>query len=350
MLKQVPPLTNIQSSLDVNEPPLNHFLRYRPRRNRLSPSIRSLVQENHLHPSQLVAPLFVLEGENRRESISSMPGIFRYSVDLLISEVVKLYELGIRAVDLFAYVPKDKKDPWGTEACQPNNLLHRAITTLKREIPELCIMVDIALDPYTDHGHDGILNDQGYVDNDRTLTALGKMSLIASQAGADIIAPSDMMDGRVAYIRTLLDRSGYINVGILSYAAKYASSFYGPFREALHSSPKHGDKKNYQMNPANIREALLESQLDISEGADMLLIKPALPYLDVIAKVRAITHLPIAAYHVSGEYAMVMAADQNGWLNADNVFMESLQSIQRAGANFILTYAAERVAKLLQTS
>lgn len=323
------------------------FLRQRPRRNRRTAALRAIVQETHLHPSHFICPFFVLDGVKRQEAIPSMPGVFRYSVDLLVDEVIKLYQLGIRGVDLFAYVPKEKKDPKGSEALRPGNLLQQALFCLKREIPDMCVMVDVALDPFTDHGHDGILEGSGLVDNDETLVALGQMSLLAAQAGADIVAPSDMMDGRVAYIRSVLDHAGFSHVGILSYTAKYASAFYGPFREALSSAPTHGDKKHYQMNPANVREALLECALDASEGADMLLIKPALPYLDVITKIREATSLPIGAYHVSGEYAMVMAAAQNGWIDADKVFLESMMSIKRAGADFIFTYDAGRLAKLL---
>jgi porphobilinogen synthase len=332
---------------DLTTTSVQDFLRQRPRRNRRTAALRSIVQETHVQPCNLICPFFILEGVKRQEAIHSMPGVFRYSVDLLIDEVIKLYNLGIRGIDLFTYVPKERKDSKGSEATRPGNLLQEALFCLKREIPDMCVMVDVALDPFTDHGHDGILDGDGFVANDETLVALGQMSLLAAQAGADIVAPSDMMDGRVAYIRTLLDRAGFSHVGILSYTAKYASSFYGPFREALASAPTKGDKKNYQMNPANIREALLECALDVSEGADMLLIKPALPYLDVITKIRQATSLPIGAYHVSGEYAMVMAAAQNGWIDADKVFLESMMSIKRAGADFILTYAAERVAKLL---
>jgi len=319
----------------------------RPRRNRKSVAIRSLVQETHLHPSHLVAPLFVLEGENQKQTIPSMPGVYRQSVDLLVKEVKELYTLGIRAIGLFPVIPVEKKDSWGTEATHQGNLLQQAIVTLKREIPEMCIMVDVALDPYTDHGHDGLVNEKGEIINDETLEILGKMALHAAEAGADVIAPSDMMDGRVAYIRKCLDKAGFTDVSILSYAVKYASAFYEPFRDALHSGLKFGDKKTYQMNPANCREALLESELDELEGADMLLIKPALPYLDVIAKVREQTYLPVGAYQVSGEYAMVMAAAQNGWLDAERAMMECLLSIKRAGADFIFTYSARSIAKQL---
>lgn len=320
-------------------------LQRRPRRNRQTAAIRGLVQETRLHPSQLVSPLFIVEGQAQKQVIASMPGVFRYSLDLLMQEVRQLYQLGIRAVDLFCYVPAEKKDAHGSEAIQSNNLLQQAIRLLKQELPDICVMVDIALDPFTTHGHDGVLNAHGMVDNDATLQILAQMSVLAAEAGADIVAPSDMMDGRVGYIRKALDQEGFQSVGILSYAAKYASAFYGPFREALNSAPKFGDKKHYQMNPANVREALMECQLDELEGADMLLIKPALPYLDVIAKVREMTTIPVGAYHVSGEYAMVMAAAQQGWLDAPRVFEECLLSIKRAGADFILTYAARQVVE-----
>lgn len=322
----------------------------RPRRNRKSAAIRELTQETRLHPSNLVAPLFVLEGDGRQEEIKSMPGINRMSVDLLIREAAELYELGVRAIDLFMYVPAEKKDRYGSEAFRRGNLLQKAIAAVKKQIPEMCVMADIALDPFTDHGHDGLIDDHGNIINDQTVRALADMSLVAAEAGVDVIAPSDMMDGRVGYIRHFLDHHGFAQVSILSYAAKYASALYGPFREALHSAPKFGDKKSYQMNPANVREALLECSLDEWEGADMLMVKPALPYLDVISKVRAQTDLPVAAYHVSGEYAMVMAAGQNGWLNADKVMLEVLLSIKRAGADIILTYAAKSAAKNLRTA
>lgn len=343
----------ITSSFSTNESLflqsyVQQALNRRPRRNRQTSAIRGLVQETHLHASQLVTPLFIVEGNGELQTIASMPGIFRYSLDLLLKEVVALHQLGIRAVDLFCYIPNEKKDVQGSEAIKQGNLLQQAIRLLKQEVPDMCLMVDIALDPFTTHGHDGVVNENGIVDNDATLFVLGQMSILAAEAGADIIAPSDMMDGRVAYIRAALDQAGFSSIGILSYAAKYASAFYGPFREALNSAPKFGDKKGYQMNPANVREAIMECQLDELEGADMLLIKPALPYLDVIAKVREVTTLPIGAYHVSGEYAMVMAAAQNGWLDAKRIFEECLIAIKRAGADFILTYAAKQVAESLK--
>jgi porphobilinogen synthase len=265
----------------------------------------------------------------------------------MIKEAQALFALGVKAVDLFVVVPSEKKDRMGSEALKEGNLLVRAIKALKNALPEMCVMVDIALDPFTDHGHDGLINDRGEIINDPTLETLGKMSLLAAEAGADVVAPSDMMDGRVSYIRSVLDSQGFTDVSIMSYAAKYASAFYGPFRDALHSAPKFGDKKTYQMDPANSREALLECALDELEGADILLIKPALPYLDIVAKVREVTQLPIAAYHVSGEYAMVKAAAQNGWIDGNRVMYESLLSIKRAGADFILTYAAREMSEYL---
>ncbi len=322
-------------------------LMQRPRRNRRTPAIRSLTQETRLHSSQLIAPYFVVEGEGEKQPIASLPGVYRLSIDLLVPDVIEAYALGIRAIDLFPLVPHERKDRYGSEALRQGNLIHRAILALKKEIPEMCVMVDIALDPYTDHGHDGYVDDCGNIINDSTVAELAKMSVLCAEAGADIIAPSDMMDGRVATIRRALDAAGHDQVGILSYAVKFASAFYGPFRDALQSAPKFGDKKTYQMNPANRREAILESLLDEAEGADMLLIKPALPYLDVIMEVKQRTLLPLGAYHVSGEYAMVMAAAQNGWIDADKALYESLISIRRAGADFIFTYAAKRISKYL---
>lgn len=322
-------------------------LLHRPRRNRKLAALSDLVQETRLHPSDLVAPLFVLEDENAKEPINSMPGIYRLGIKPLIKEVKDLYQLGVRAVDLFALVPNERKTPYGDEALRENNLICRSVAALKEEMPDIAVMVDIALDPYTDHGHDGVIDSSGYVLNDETISILCQMSLLAAKAGCDIVSPSDMMDGRVEAIRRCLDESGYQTVGILSYAAKYCSSFYGPFRDALQSAPKFGDKKSYQMNPANVIEAIREAHLDMQEGADMLLVKPALPYLDVLAKIKEEIPLPVGAYHVSGEYAMVMAADEKGWLDADKVLYESLLSIKRAGADFILTYAAKKICQML---
>ncbi len=332
-------MTMTESLLDLSQ---------RLRRNRKSQSIRALVQETHLQPANFVAPLFILEGSGAKQEISSMPGVFRYSIDLLLKEVEELMHLGIRSVDLFPVIAKEKKDAWGSEALREDNLLVLAVSALKKEFPELCVMADIALDPFTDHGHDGLVNENGCVINDETVVALSQMAILTAHAGADIVAPSDMMDGRVGYIRKALDGAGFHDVGILAYAAKYASAFYGPFRDALSSTPKFGDKKGYQMNPANRREALLECLLDEAEGADMLMIKPALAYLDIIVKAREATLLPIGAYHVSGEYAMVKAAAQNGWIDGERAMYECLLSIKRAGADFILTYAAREMSLLLR--
>lgn len=325
--------------------PADVDLSRRMRRNRKSQAIRALVQETRLHPSQFVAPLFAIDGKGVNDPIKSLPGVSRLSIDLLLKEVEEIVSCGVNAIDLFCFVPKEQKDPMGSESKREGNLLCRSIEALKESFPELCVMVDVALDPFTDHGHDGILNAEGDVDNDATLVALGEMCLLAAAAGADVVAPSDMMDGRVGYLRSVLDRGGFDQVSIMSYAAKYASAFYGPFRDALASAPKFGDKKRYQMNPANSREALLECSLDEMEGADMLMIKPALPYLDIVAKLRERTELPIGAYHVSGEYAMVKAAAERGWIDGDRAMHESLLAIRRAGADFIFTYAAKDIAR-----
>lgn len=319
----------------------------RPRRNRLNPAVRSLVQETFLSPSQLIAPLFIQEGEKKKDPIDNFPDVFRLSIDELLREADQLLEVGVNAINLFIYAPVEKKDPLGLEATRQNNLLQQAIRGVKKRFPELLVMADIALDPFTTHGHDGVINEHGYVVNDPTVYQLSEMSLRAAEAGCDIISPSDMMDGRVGYLRKSLDECGFIDVGILSYAAKYCSCLYGPFRNALDSAPKTGDKKSYQMNPANVREALLECKLDEEEGADMLLIKPALTNLDVIAKVREISNLPIGAYQVGGEWAMLKAGVEKGFLNEDRAILETLTCIRRAGADFILTYGAKQAARLL---
>lgn len=326
--------------------PFSLSLVERPRRNRKSAGVRDLLQETHLLAEHLVPCFFVIEGKNKKEEIVSMPGVYRLSLDLLLEEIKTHMALGIKAIDLFPYIPLDQRDPEGSVAFQRHNLILNAISEIKEVYPSLIVMTDIALDPYTSHGHDGLIDDSGYVLNDVTVEKLAAMSILAAEAGADVVAPSDMMDGRVAFIRKELDRKGFENVLILSYAAKYASSLYGPFRDALDSSPKVGDKKGYQLNPANKREALREALLDEKEGADILLVKPALCYLDVIHEIREKTNLPLAAYHVSGEYSMVMAAAEKGWLNAEKVFKEQFLSIRRAGADFILTYAAKQVLKM----
>lgn len=322
------------------------FLHRRPRRNRLLGSVRELVCESRLHPSDLVAPLFVTEGE--KEEVKSMPGVFRLPIDDLLREAEQLQKSGVGVVDLFAVISPDKKDPCGKESANPDGLLQRAVQLLKENFPNLCVMVDVALDPFTSHGHDGILDQRGFVDNDQTLLALGEMVLSVAKSGADFIAPSDMMDGRVGYLRTLLDGHGFDKIGILSYTAKYASAFYGPFRDALSSAPKKGDKKGYQMNPANSKEALIEARLDEEEGADMLLVKPGIAYLDVLAQIKNASNLPVGAYQVSGEYAMIHAAGDRGWIDAEKVMFESLLAFKRAGADFIFSYAAKEVKGLIE--
>lgn len=315
----------------------------RPRRNRKSAAIRSLVEETHLSARDIVAPYFLLDGQQRKEAIPSLPGIDRLSIDFILKEAEALHRLGVPAIALFPVIDPSLKDPLGTYALNEEGVVPRAVRLLKEKIPSLCIITDIALDPFTSHGHDGIIDAEYEVLNDETVAVLAQMALLHAQAGADIVAPSDMMDGRIRAIRETLNGGGYHHTSILSYAAKYASSLYAPFRDALQSQLKSGNKKGYQMNPANVREALREAALDEAEGADMLMVKPALYYLDVISKIKERTHLPICAYHVSGEYAMVMAAHEKGMLDATQVFFEALLSIKRAGADFIFTYAAAQI-------
>jgi porphobilinogen synthase len=300
-----------------------------------------MVQENHLHASDFIFPLFIIDGVNRKTEVNSMPGIFRYSIDHLLREIESCLKLGLRSFDLFPNIEEDLKDRTASESLNENGLYLRAIKEVKQNFPEACIVTDVAMDPYSSDGHDGFA-ENGEIVNDKTLTILGNMAVAHAKAGADIIAPSDMMDGRVQYIREALDQAGFSNVSIMSYTAKYASAFYGPFRDALDSTPKFGDKKSYQMNPANQREALIEGALDTQEGADFLMVKPALAYLDVIKLMKDNFDLPIAAYNVSGEYAMVKAAIQNGWLD-NRAITETLMGIKRAGADVILTYHAKEV-------
>jgi porphobilinogen synthase len=314
----------------------------RPRRNRKSEVIRQMVQETYVSAANLIFPLFIVDGENQKSEVSSMPGIYRYSIDNLLREVESCMELGLRSFDLFPNIDEALKDKYATESYREGSLYLRAISEVKKNFPEACVITDVAMDPYSSDGHDGLVKN-GEVLNDETLEILGKMALAHAVAGADIIAPSDMMDGRVGYIRDVLDVNDFKHVSIMSYTAKYASAFYGPFRDALNSAPKFGDKKSYQMNPANQREALIEADLDEAEGADFLMVKPALPYLDVIKLLKDNTELPIAAYNVSGEYAMVKAAIQKGWLNEQRAITEILTSIRRAGASAILTYHAKEV-------
>ena len=318
----------------------------RPRRNRLTKQMRGLVRETTLTPEHLVYPMFVQEGTGKRTAISSMPGQARLSVDLLVETAATAHALGVAGVALFPALTDELKHPHGKESLNDAGLLQRAVRALKANVPGLLVITDVALDPYSSDGHDGVLLD-GRIDNDITVPLLAQMAVAQARAGADIVAPSDMMDGRVGAIRTALDAAGFTQVGICSYCVKYASAFYGPFREALDSAPRGGDKKTYQMDPANVREALREVRLDEAEGADWLMVKPGLPYADVIRHVRDITALPVAAYQVSGEYAMLKAAAQNGWLDYDSAMMETLLCLRRAGADIIFTYAAIEAAKLL---
>ncbi len=316
----------------------------RPRRNRKSQVIRDMVQETHLQASNFIFPLFIIDGNQKKTEVASMPGIFRYSIDNLLHEVESCLELGLKAFDLFPNIEESLKDKTASESLNEKGLYLRAIKEVKSRFSEACVVTDVAMDPYSSDGHDGLV-ENGEIVNDKTLKILGDMALAQARAGADIIAPSDMMDGRVQYIRETLDAEGFSNVSIMSYTAKYASAFYGPFRDALDSAPKFGDKKTYQMNPANQREALIEGALDVQEGADFLMVKPALAYLDVIKLLKDNFDLPIAAYNVSGEYAMIKAASQNGWLNEEKATVEKLLSIKRAGADVILTYHAKEVLK-----
>jgi len=321
----------------------------RPRRNRQSAAIRNMVQETRLLVSDFILPLFVLEGEGIRSEVLSMPGIHRYSIDLLLEEVADCVALGLTTFALFPNLPESKKDKYATESFNPDGLYLRAVKAIKDRFPDVVVMTDVAMDPYSSDGHDGIV-ENGKIVNDPTLEVLGNMALAQAKAGADIVGPSDMMDGRVGYIRQVLDAGGFHDVAIMAYSAKYASAFYGPFRDALDSAPRFGDKKTYQMNPANSREALIEAELDYTEGADFLMVKPALAYLDVIKLLNDNFDLPIAAYNVSGEYAMIKAAARNGWLDGERAMMESLMAIKRAGANVILTYFAKEAALVLKSA
>ena len=320
------------------------FPQLRLRRLRRMEPLRALVRETRVGVDDLVYPLFVGEGDGLRQEIASMPGIYRYSADMLLGEVEEVAKLGIKAVILFG-IPDDK-DEVGSAAWQPAGVIQQAIRTIKSSFPELLVMTDVCLCEYTSHGHCGIVVDE-YVDNDKTLELLAKTALSHAEAGADIVAPSDMMDGRVKAIREALDETGYNHIPILSYAAKYASAFFGPFREAAESAPQFGDRRSYQMDPPNWREALREVEQDIAEGADMVMIKPALAYLDVISRVRQAFDCPLAAYNVSGEFAMVKAAAQRGWIDERQAILEILTGIKRAGADLIITYHAKEVVSWL---
>lgn len=320
------------------------FNTQRPRRNRKNAAIRALVEETKVTTDDLLFPLFLIDGINQKIEVASMPGIYRYSLDLMLKEIEACLKLGIKAFDVFPAVEDSLKDKTATKSYDPNFFYLRALREIKKQFPEACIMTDVAIDPYSSDGHDGLVKD-GKILNDETLEILGKMALAQADTGIDIIGPSDMMDGRVGYIREVLDKNGFTEVSIMSYTAKYASAFYNPFRDALDSAPKFGDKKTYQMNPANKNEALLEAELDFVEGADFLMVKPALAYLDIIHLLKQNFNLPIAAYNVSGEYAMVKAAAQRGWLDGDRVMKETLLSMKRAGADIILTYFAKEFAQ-----
>jgi porphobilinogen synthase len=319
----------------------------RPRRNRKSTAIRNLVEETNLGPQHLIYPIFLKDGKNIKEEVSSLPNNYRWSLDRLLPEIEECMNLGVQTFDIFPCVDEVLKDKIASYSYAEDNFYLEAIRQIKARFPESVLMSDVALDPYSSDGHDGYV-ENGKIINDKTLPILAKMSLAQAQAGIDIIGPSDMMDGRVGVIREALDQNGFSDVSIMSYTAKYASAFYGPFRDALNSAPKSGDKKTYQMNPANKREALLEAQLDFDEGADMLMVKPALCYLDVIHMLRENFPIPITAYNVSGECAMVYAASKSGYLNYDLAVYEILLSIRRAGADGILTYFAKDFAQMIR--
>jgi len=322
----------------------NLDLSRRPRRNRKSEVVRAMVEETKVTTNDLIFPLFLLEGTNNKSEVTSMPGIYRFSADLMLKEIESCMKLGIRTFDIFPAVEDHHKDSTATKSYASDFFYLRALREIKKQFPEACIMTDVAMDPYSSDGHDGLVRD-GKILNDETLEILGRMALAQAETGIDIIGPSDMMDGRVGHIRQVLDTNGFTDVSIMSYTAKYASGFYNPFRDALDSAPKFGDKKTYQMNPANRSEALIEAELDTQEGADFLMVKPALLYLDIIRLLKDSSLLPIAAYNVSGEYAMVKAAAAKGWLDGDRVMQESLLSIKRAGADIILTYFAKEFAE-----
>ena len=308
--------------------------------------MRRMVAENHLSVNDFIAPLFVTEGKNEKVEIPSMPDYFRYTLDLLLKEVEEIQELGIPSVLLFAKVPEEKKDNEGTEALNPKGLMQESVRAIKKEFPDLVVMTDVALDPYSSYGHDGIVED-GQILNDESAELLAKMAVSHAEAGADFVAPSDMMDGRILMMREALEEMGYTDTGIMAYSAKYASSYYGPFRDALDSAPGFGDKKTYQMDPANVTEAVKEAITDEQEGADIIMVKPGLPYLDVVRAVKESVHLPVSVYNVSGEYAMIKAAAQKGWLNEEDAMMEALLAFKRAGADLIATYFAKDAARLL---
>ncbi|QHI37354.1 Delta-aminolevulinic acid dehydratase [Kordia antarctica] len=318
----------------------------RNRRLRANAAIRGLVRENIITANDFLVPLFVVEGKGIKEEILSMPNYYRHSLDTLVTEVKLLWSLGLRSVLLFVKVPDNLKDNKGTEALNADGLMQRAIKTVKNTCPDIIIMTDVALDPYSSFGHDGIV-EEGKIINDDTIEVLAEMSVSHAEAGANIVAPSDMMDGRILSIREALEDEGFVDVGIMSYSAKYASAFYGPFRDALDSAPGFGDKKTYQMDPANRHEAMRETEMDIDEGADIVMVKPGMAYLDIVREIKNEFDVPVAVYQVSGEYAMIKAAAEKGWLNHDEVMMESIMAFKRAGADVIASYFAKDVIKLL---
>ena len=318
----------------------------RNRRLRVNETLRGLIRETVITPNDFLVPLFVIEGQNKKEEIQSMPNYFKMSIDVLLKEVEALYSLGLKSVLLFAQVDEKLKDNYGSEAINKDGLMQRAIKSIKDKYPSLLVMSDVALDPYSSNGHDGVV-ENGLIVNDITNDILSKMSLTHIEAGADFVAPSDMMDGRVKVIRTLFEKEGYHNAGIMSYSAKYASCFYGPFRDALDSKPGFGDKKTYQMDIGNRNEAINEVKLDIQEGADIVMIKPGISYLDIIRDIKNNFNIPISAYQVSGEYAMIKSAAKNGWINEDQAILETSIAFKRAGANFIASYFAKDVVKLI---
>ena len=329
---------------------MSHYPFIRKRRMRRDDFSRRLMRENSLSADDFIYPVFVLEGTQQREAVQSMPGVDRLSIDLLVEDAISVHKLGIPAMALFPVTPLDAKSDDAAEAWNADGLVQRAIRAIKQAVPELGVITDVALDPYTSHGQDGLLDDDGYVTNDATVEVLVKQALSHAEAGADVVAPSDMMDGRIGAIRQALENNGYVNTRILAYAAKYASSFYGPFRDAVGSAGNlaGGNKYSYQMDPANSNEALHEVALDIDEGADMVMIKPGLPYLDIVQRVSQELQFPTFVYQVSGEYAMLKAAAQNGWIDEKSCVLEALLSMKRAGADGILTYYAKAAAKWLQ--
>ncbi len=319
----------------------------RPRRLRQSATIRAMAQETQLSAADFLVPLFIDEGENLRKEIPSMPDYYRYSLDLTLAEIGNYVEMGLKSFLLFVKVPDGLKDNVGVEALNPEGLMQRSLRAIKAQFPDTCLMTDVAMDPYSSFGHDGIVAD-GQIVNDPTVSLLARMAVSHAEAGADFVAPSDMMDGRIGAMREALEAAGFHDTGIMAYTAKYASCFYGPFRDALDSAPGFGDKKTYQMNPANAIEALKEAQLDVAEGADIIMVKPGLPYLDIVHRVKQSVQVPVSVYQVSGEYAMIKAAAARGWLNEQDAMMESLMGMKRAGADLIATYFAKEAVEVLK--